>query len=238
MHLYMGDLEKNFFLNEITEEEYTKITQSLFAEYRYMDASFLYNEKHIKDFSVKGKEFSFNLYKNSCYYILKGRCSLDIGENEVAILLKEEFEKTTWHSVNYEKFLEYARGTEGSVLYFISLANSIKSIGFKSSIYIEHFKCNHYGFKNGQHRTCIASKLDIPLPAYLSDMTSEDNLCLYCSNRLKKEKTTQYKQLKLQNSVNLTPLDKLLIKLNVKKHEKVFIETPLHDFENIFFKKL
>ncbi|MCR1132265.1 hypothetical protein NE172_15100 [Clostridium botulinum] len=71
----MGD---RLFRKEITTENYDAIINSTFAKYQYMNPSFLYNEKYIENFTVKDKEFIFNLGNGSCYYLLTGICSLDI----------------------------------------------------------------------------------------------------------------------------------------------------------------
>lgn len=238
MNLYMADLKEDFLNNQITEEEYTSIIESPFAKYIYMTHSFLYNEQYIKDFSVNGKFFSFNLNESSCYYISKGKCSLDIDEKELKNILKEEFKQVNWYTDRFDKFLEYAKGEECSVVYCRNIANSIKSKGIKSPAYIEYFNCNHYGFTDGQHRACIASKLNLPLPIYLSDMTSEDTLCPSCTNKTKKQNTFQYNKPKLKNNIIISSLDKLLNKFNMKKNKKVINETLPDNFESVFLKKL
>ena len=238
VHLYMGDLEKKFFQWEITEEEYTKIIGSTFADYQYMSSTFLYNEQSIKDFSVKGKEFVFNLDKGSCYHIANGVCSLDVNKKDLDAIVKKEFNETEWFSNDYEEFIKYAQGREDSILYCRSLAESIKDNGFKSPIYINRHKCNHYGFTDGQHRACISSELNIPLPARVCDMSSEDYSCPICENKIKEKNAIEFRNRLAETRLNRNPLQKLLVKLKIREYPNTSPDMTRHSYESKFIKQL
>lgn len=215
--LYMGDLEEKCFRGELTKEEYIDIIESPFAKYRYMTSTFLYDEKYIKGFSVKDKKFSFNLDNDSCYLKSKGICSLDIYENNLDAILKKEYEEMNYYSYNYNDYIEYAKGNEKSVLYCRSLEESIKQYGFKSPVDVNYYKCKHYECTDGQHRICIASKLNIALPAYVSDMTNEDYSCSYCEDKIKEEDIKEFKNYVKFHKTNKSLIQRLLIKLKNKK---------------------
>lgn len=238
VHLYMGDLEKKCFQGEITKEEYTKIIRSTFADYQYMSSSFLYNEQYIKDFSVKGKKFVFNLDKGSCYRIANGVCSLDVNKKELDDIVRKEFNETEWFSKDYEEFIKYAQGREDSVLYCRSLEESISKNGFKSPCLVNHYKCNHYSFIDGQHRACLSSKINIPLLANVSDMTSEDYSCPICENKIKEKNAIEFRQRLAETRLNRKPLQKLLVKLKIKEYQDYSPNIPNHSYESQFLKQL
>lgn len=231
LHLYRGDLQQK------NSKKIIEIDK-LFADYQYMSSSFLYDEQYINDFSVKGKEFAFNLEKGSCYRIAKGVCSLNINEKEINNLLKIEFEEASFYSDNYEKFIQYAKGKEDSILYCRDLAESIKKNGFKSRSYINHYKCNHYGFTDGQHRVCIASKIDIRLPANVCDMTSEDSPCAYCEMKINEEKSIEFKNQLLISSLKKKPIQRLLSKFKHKTNEDIPTNASNFNYSEDFLEKM
>lgn len=240
IHLYMGDLGDRLFRKEITQENYDTIINSTFAKYQYMNPSFLYNEKYIENFSVKDKEFIFNLGKGSCYYLLTGICSLDIPKNDIDNILKKEFDETKWLSENYDDFIKYISSKSNSILYCRNLADSIKKNGFNTAICIYHYKCNHYDFIDGQHRACISSKLSIPLPANVNDLTSEDYSCYYCEGKIKEERKLEFRKKinALEENKAKTLLQKFLVKLKIRKLPEESFEFSIPDNEDVLLKRL
>lgn len=115
-----------------------------------------------KDFYPKGKSFSFNLTKDTCEKICTGKCNVE----EIAP-----------YKNDIEEFERRCNGFKCS-----NIALSLLKNGFVhhqgAGILIFKHSCGHYSFNNGQHRTCIASKLDISVKAEL--MTLEDP-CFNCS---------------------------------------------------------
>ncbi|EES49347.1 hypothetical protein NE172_15105 [Clostridium botulinum] len=109
-------------------------------------------------------------------------------ENDIDNILKKEFTETKWLAENYDDFIEYINSKSNSILYCRNLADSIKKNGFNTAICIYHYKCNHYDFIDGQQRACISSKLSIPLPANVNDLTSEDYSCYYCEGKKRRKK--------------------------------------------------
>ncbi|MDD7794122.1 hypothetical protein [Clostridium sp. 'White wine YQ'] len=237
VHLYIGDLDNKFLKKEISKEDYDEIIYSTFAKYQYMNSAFLYNEQYIKDFSVKDKEFVLRLDKGSCYLLSHDICSLDIDKHDLSNIIKKEFEETKWFTEDYDEFIKYSKGNENSILYCRNLADSIKKNGFKSAAYINHYKCDHYDFTDGQHRACISSKLNISLPAKVSEMSSEDFCCTVCQHRIKEQNAIEFRKEQIENNFKMNPLQRLLVKLKIKNHPDTLLYESINKQEVEFLKK-
>lgn len=177
------------------------------------------SEKFIKNFSVKGKTFQLRL-KYDCHKLVKGICSLDIDEEEVEKYLRKEFKSQDRYE-NYNEFKKQDKyHREDSVLYCRNLANSIKREGFKYPIYIYYCKCGHYSFSDGQHRACIASKLNLTLPANIDDISINNQYCYCCRMKIKKEEAIKFQEKLIDSRLERHKLKKLLVRLNIIEKEK------------------
>ncbi len=117
----------------------------------------------IEGFIPNGKAFLFHFSVNTCDKLKCGICKVDeIAKSENCI-------------ADIAIFAEESRCTR--------LAYSMLKNGFVcehwAEILIYKYDCGHYRFNNGQHRTCIASKINMPIRV---EMKNLDGLCDACLN--------------------------------------------------------
>lgn len=120
----------------------------------------------IEQFDPTQQEFCYALTENTCFRIKTGQCSLDLNY--------EEFE-------NFISFEEPSENkTLNSVHYCRSLHTSFINEGIHNPIHIASNICGHYGFTDGQHRTCIAKSQNIKaIPARIS--INKSSKCRACT---------------------------------------------------------
>lgn len=116
----------------------------------------------ILDFKPRGKAFVFYLTKDTCDKIRTGKCRV---------------EEIAQYKDNLEEFEKYSDDSKCT-----SLAYSMLKDGFHcnhgSRILLVKFQCGHYSFSNGQHRTCLAAKLDIAIPC---EILENERICPACA---------------------------------------------------------
>lgn len=113
--------------------------------------------EEVKEILPVEMPFVFELSKEECHLKFTGVCSLD-------------------------RWLPYkTKIIDGDANYYHcrSILKSIRMEGVTELIDIIKFNCGHYGFNDGQHRTCIAKRKGIVLKALI---TPENNLCDICRN--------------------------------------------------------
>ncbi|CAG7651637.1 hypothetical protein ACFQI7_27985 [Paenibacillus allorhizosphaerae] len=111
------------------------------------------------------KEFVYHLSKYDCFMRRTGKCSLDLSPSE--------FQEYQIQDENNR--------SEASVHYCRNLLQSFQTIGIQNSVEIQHnTACDHYSFTDGQHRSCIAKKVQMNLPAKIA---IQQSYCRICSSR-------------------------------------------------------
>lgn len=145
----------------------------------YLTLDFLHKRKDcvenktyfLEGFIPNGKSFVFNFNSDTCDKLRCGECKIDeIAKNENCLK-------------NLAKYQDESR--------CIKLAYSMLKNGFVcercAEVLLYKYDCGHYRFNNGQHRTCIASKLDMPIRV---EMKNLKGLCDACLNHGKSKLTT------------------------------------------------
>lgn len=117
----------------------------------------------INDFNPKGKQFDFSFTKDTCCKLLTGICALEA--------YKKDLDCTDYHKYCAKKNIDQC------VRAYLSLKSSI-TIGSFPLLNIH--KCGHYGFTDGQHRICVALKMNMKLDIKFHK-TIEDNICDTCA---------------------------------------------------------
>ncbi len=103
--------------------------------------------KKVKQFDPKGKHFLFNFTNNECSEKAIEICDLDSNDKE-------------------------ARCNK-----IISIIKEHPEIFDKYPITLFKYKCGHYDFNDGRHRTCAAIKLGIKIDV---ELIEDDGLCRKC----------------------------------------------------------
>ncbi|SFR78104.1 hypothetical protein [Anaeromicropila populeti] len=115
------------------------------------------------DFYPKEKIFYYNFTKDTCEKLRTGKCNIE-----------EIFQ----YKDDLEEFEKRCDGFKCS-----NLALSLLKNGFVhhqgTGILIFKHSCGHYSCNNGQHRTCLAAKLDIPVKAELMELEDPCVACQY-----------------------------------------------------------
>lgn len=121
--------------------------------------------------------FNFSFEDSDCYKLLSGRCTFELSEEEY----REEMAKCN-HPFYFEGRVGYCR----------EIYNSMKKDNaFSKSTGIRAFRfgCGHIEFSEGQHRACIAQKLNINelFLDYLGD--NGEYLCSSCFSKGQRKTT-------------------------------------------------
>ncbi len=103
--------------------------------------------KKIKQFDPEGKHFLFNFTENECGEKATGICNLDSNDKEARC------KKIINIIKEHPKVLE------------------------KYPITLFKYKCGHYDFNDGRHRTCAAIKLGIKIDV---ELIEDHGLCREC----------------------------------------------------------
>jgi hypothetical protein len=115
------------------------------------------------DFYPKGKSFSFRFSKDTCEKISTGKCNV---------------EGMAPYKYNMAEFERRCNGFKCS-----NIAVSLIKNGFVhhpgAGILIYKHACGHYSFNNGQHRTCLAAKLNVYVRAEVKELDSTCAACQY-----------------------------------------------------------
>ncbi|MBU3102045.1 MULTISPECIES: hypothetical protein [Clostridium] len=126
---------------------------------------------YVEAFDPKNKKYYFNnCYENFCYKTRHGICSLDLTEGEIKSIPME------------------VHPMKDNVNYCRDIYKSIIKNRQQYPVYISSNKCDHYTVKDGQYRTCIASKKGLKLKAQVSQ---NDRICSVC-----------YRENRIKNSIN------------------------------------
>ncbi|KNY27687.1 hypothetical protein [Pseudobacteroides cellulosolvens] len=125
------------------------------------------------DFSPKDKQFLYRLTDGTCFFLKTGKCSLDLNRFDLFKhnLLKKIFRR--WYrNADFTKKVH--------PLYCKNLSTKMYELPKACDVitYYRH-SCGHYDFCDGQHRTCIASKLGIKIDVLIDDI---DKSCDYCKD--------------------------------------------------------
>ncbi|WP_059040620.1 hypothetical protein [Paenibacillus rubinfantis] len=88
-------------------------------------------------FDPKGKTYQWMLDPNTCFHLRAGRCSLTLKEEEL-----QNYPDNGWPKAS----VHHCRKIYGSYL----------REGFREPIKVYDMGNDHYGFQDGQHRTCIS----------------------------------------------------------------------------------
>ncbi len=129
------------------------------------------------DYNLSDCEFVYNFTKDTCHKILTGTCVLDEWKDRLSELSfgKKDFKKYP-HCVS---------------LYFCLL----KKIRLSNFPWILRCKCGHYECTDGQHRTCIAKRMNILIDVeFFKDMS---DYCLDCQKLKKVDTTTSFEKYEL-----------------------------------------
>ncbi len=127
--------------------------------------------KLVEGFTIKGKSFSFNLDKGTCFYKKTGACPLYLRHLPDRML--------TFIKKRNQRNLSSLK--KNTITYCPMLSKNISKI-HKDKIKLYLFKCGHYGFNNGQHRVCISGRLGNDLTVSLMEV---DNTCSFCWHKEK-----------------------------------------------------
>ncbi len=111
--------------------------------------------EEVKEIFPVEMPFVFELSKEECHLKFTGVCSLNRWFPYKT--------KTIDGDANYRHCRD--------------ILKSIKKDGITELIDVINYSCGHYGFNDGQHRTCIAKRKGIILKAII---TTENNLCAVC----------------------------------------------------------
>ena len=106
--------------------------------------------------------FLFELSKGECHKVLTGTCSLERTRPDRSQDVGDES--------NFD-FCPQLLKSLTSGKYPVSLAR-------KMPVDIIQYKCGHFAFNDGQHRTCIAKRKNLSIEAEVS--TDSKRLCGYC----------------------------------------------------------
>lgn len=162
---------------------------------------------YIENFNPKGKEYYFNACtEDFCYKTRHGICSLDLTEDEIALIQSEKYPKTD--DVNYCR----------------DIYQSILKDGQKSLILINSNKCGHYTFDDGQHRVCIASKKGLNLKA---DICQNNNVCHICRKENIIQKSISY----AEASVKMNTYKRNILLKILNKKQRNYYEEELDKFK-------
>ncbi len=147
-------------------------------------------------FDPRGKTYCFHLGDRDCYRKNSGICSLD-GFTLKQIRDLDLSSSSTSRAYSRE--------------YCLGMAKMFLEGTFKAPAAVRHNTvCEHYDFSDGQHRTCVATRL-LRLGAdidYFAEVTQHDAICRYCS--LNEKYTNQ-----------LNSLSKLQLVLKTTKYREI-----------------
>lgn len=126
------------------------------------------------NFNPVGKVFLFKLDKSTCYRIKTGakKCLLD--DMSIDDILNTDIIDTV--------------STENSELYCIELAQKLLKSMLPAPVTINYNSiCKHYSFTDGQHRTCIVSRLlkktkNVDFSANIAEQNCKCRYCLIKEN--------------------------------------------------------
>lgn len=118
-------------------------------------------------FIPKGKSFIFNFNKDTCAKIRYGFCPLFLVHFSLLLNLITKIETKKSYRKKYH------------LSYCSNLSKVVNSTYQLERIFIYRFKCKHYSFISGQHRTCISGKLGTTVQTNIKKMP---NSCNHCSS--------------------------------------------------------
>ncbi|MDQ0896334.1 hypothetical protein [Paenibacillus sp. V4I7] len=117
------------------------------------------------------KEFVYHLSEHDCFMRRTGKCSLELSPQELQEYLIQDKDNRSDSSVSYCR----------------NLLQSFQQKGIQCSVDIQHnTACGHYTFTGGQHRTCIAKKTNISVPANVAE---QQTYCKMCSSQRSGDKS-------------------------------------------------
>lgn len=116
------------------------------------------------------ESYCFTFSKHDCYKLATGRCTFDLTEEEY------EEAKTKCNSpYNYGARVSYCRELS-EMMQEGGLISATKRTG----IYAHRNACGHMTFSQGQHRSCIAKKNQLPELHIDRLGDNRENLCHSC----------------------------------------------------------
>ena len=118
----------------------------------------------VNNFDPQGYEFAFHFTKDTCYEKKTGVCALKVFENDM--------------NSSFDKYCK-KKGYNRCIRAYLSLKeNQIVHEGERYIQLVEN-KCGHYDFIDGQHRTCIALKVNMLLNVEIHE-NYDDDRCKVC----------------------------------------------------------
>jgi len=121
----------------------------------------------INNFDPQGHEFKFHFTEDTCYEMKTGVCALEAFKDDLNI----SFDK-------YCKKKNYNR----CVRAYLSLkADRVMYEGDRYNQLVKH-KCGHFEFGDGQHRTCVALKMNMLINVEIYENENDDR-CQICKNK-------------------------------------------------------
>lgn len=125
-------------------------------------------------FNPIGKSFCFRMDKYTCFLRKHGKCSLDLTDDQYEAFSRIDDEI---YSDNFQEMTD-----KSSVHYCRALAKDFKSNGINKPIDICNNTCGHYSINFGQHRACIARRVNITaIP--VRDYDENDGICVHCDSK-------------------------------------------------------
>lgn len=146
------------------KQHFNNITKSCYQSY-----------KTEFDFNPKGKTFMFVLTENTCFKLRYGKCSLTLScLDKLKIFL---------YKIMQPEEYTYTKRKKWHPDYCPNLIKSLYTLPrYTELIVITKFSCGHYGFNDGQHRTCIAAALQQKVDVLIRDYDKQCPCCLVQDN--------------------------------------------------------
>lgn len=127
------------------------------------------NEKIIENYIPFFDDFCFDFNKDTCHFVDKGICP---GETNKEKLLSQ---------------VEYETSCKCESLMQKIIANGFYEHDRSWRIMVVKQSCGKYVFDNGRHRTCAASKLNVPIKIHITEDESASCMCKDKNNNIEVE---------------------------------------------------
>ncbi|MEN6351400.1 MAG: hypothetical protein ABFD08_18665 [Syntrophomonas sp.] len=122
----------------------------------------------INNFNPQGKQFAFYFTIDTCYEKETGVCALDAFKNDMNYSFREYCNKRNFNSC---------------IRAYLSLKENHIVYEYERYIQLVENKCGHFEFIDGQHRTCIALKMNMLLNVEIHKNDSDDRCEICDANR-------------------------------------------------------